>query len=75
MKVGGSKQNDTGAKMYALGYDYPLSKRTSLGVSYAVINNDSSASYGLYNRSAADLNAPTAGQDTKQFYVGVRHAF
>jgi predicted porin len=75
MKVGGSKRNDTGAKMFALGYDYPLSKRTSLGVSYAVINNDSNASYGLYNRSAADLNAPTAGQDTKQFYVGVRHAF
>jgi predicted porin len=75
MKVGGSKRNDTGARMFAVGYDYPLSKRTSLGVSYAVINNDSNASYGLFSRSAADLDAPVAGQDTRQFYVGVRHAF
>lgn len=75
LEIGGSEQSDSGAKMYAVGYNYPLSKRTSLGVSYAVINNDGNARYGLYSRSAADLTAPTAGQDTKQFYVGVRHAF
>ena len=75
MKIDGAKQSDSGAKMYALGYDYALSKRTSLGVSYAVIDNDSNARYGVFGRSSTNLNAPVAGQDTKQFYVGIRHAF
>lgn len=75
IKVGGSKSNDTGAKMFALGYDYPFSKRTSVGVSYAVINNDSGARYGYYTSGAGNLPAPTPGQDSKQLYVGLRHAF
>jgi predicted porin len=75
-KLSGSKQADTGAKMYVLGYDYPLSKRTSVGVSYAVLNNDANAAYGLFTGVALNnLSAPGAGQDQKQLHVGVRHAF
>jgi len=75
-KYGGTKNSDSGAKMYTLGYDYPLSKRTSIGVSYAVLNNDSSAQYGLFTGAALNnLSAPTVGQDQKQFAIGVRHAF
>lgn len=75
-KTAGNKNNNTGAKMIVLGYDYPLSKRTSLGVSYAVINNEAAASYGLFTGATlANLAGPVAGQDTKQLYLGVRHAF
>lgn len=72
-EVAGRDVNDSGAKMYAIGYDYPLSKRTSLGVSYAMVDNDRNAAYGFYSRS--NLNATVAGQEAKQFYVGIRHAF
>jgi len=75
-KYNGTKNSSSGAKMFVLGYDYPLSKRTSVGVSYAVLNNESSAAYGLFTGAALnDLSAPTAGQDQKQLHVGVRHAF
>lgn len=76
LKIGGNKQSDSGANMFVLGYDYPLSKRTSLGVSYAQINNDGNAAYGYFTASnLGNLTSPEAGQDQKQFYVGLRHAF
>ncbi len=67
---------DTGAKMYTLGYDYPLSKRTSVGVSYTQLKNDANASYALFTMSALGGHTnPTPGQDVRQFYVGLRHTF
>jgi len=68
--------SNTGAKMYSIGYDYPLSKRTSIGASFANINNDAGAAYQMF--TAVPLGghpAITAGQDSRQFYVGLRHAF
>ncbi|MCZ2414222.1 MAG: porin [Burkholderiales bacterium] len=68
--------SDTGAKMFAVGYDYPLSKRTSLGVSYAQLKNDANANYALFTMGALGGHpAPTAGQDMGQWYIGLRHAF
>lgn len=70
------KIGESGAKMYTVGYDYPLSKRTSLGVSYAVLNNDKNANYALFTSTALGGHAvPLAGQDQKQLYLGIRHAF
>lgn len=74
-KTAGNSNSNTGARQISVGYDYPLSKRTSLGASYSVINNESGARYGYYNASLANLPSTVAGQDSKQFYVGVRHAF
>ena len=75
-KTNGTTNNDTGAKMWALGYDYSLSKRTSVGVSYAVLDNKSAASYQMFtNNALGNVSVPTVGQDQKQFYVGLRHAF
>lgn len=72
----GGKLADTGAKMYSLGYDYPLSKRTSLGVSYAVLNNDANANYAMFTSTALGGHpVPLAGQDQKQLYLGIRHTF
>lgn len=72
----GSTIRDSGAKMFALGYDYPLSKRTSLGVSYAKLKNDANANYALFTMGALGGHPdPTAGQDLGQWYIGLRHAF
>jgi predicted porin len=67
---------NTGASLFSVGYDYALSKRTSLGVSYAKLNNKSAAGYNLYTQAALNGTPNNAvGQDASQLYVGVRHAF
>ncbi len=68
---------DSGAKMWSVGYDYPLSKRTTVGVSYVRLNNNTNALYNLYVQNAlvGAAYVQTLGQDASQFYVGVRHTF
>lgn len=67
---------DTGANLWSLGYEYPLSKRTSLGVSYVKLTNKAAAAYQLYTLTAlVGHGAAAVGQDASQFYVGVRHTF
>ena len=67
---------DTGASLISLGYDYSLSKRTSVGVSYARLNNKANANYALYTQGSLNGTPNNAkGQDASQFYLGVRHAF
>ncbi|HMN81428.1 MAG TPA: porin [Burkholderiaceae bacterium] len=75
-KLGGATQDGTDARMYVLGYDYALSKRTSLGVSYAFLDNKANAAYAPFTGNAlGSIANPTAGQDIKQLYLGIRHAF
>jgi len=75
-KVAGTTASNTGAKFTVIGYDYPFSKRTSLGVSYAKLDNATGASYTLFTGAAlANLPAISAGQDISSFAVGLRHAF
>lgn len=67
---------NTGATLWSVGYDHALSKRTSVGVSYAIMNNKSAANYQLYTTNALQsLPTASAGQDQKQLYVGLRHTF
>jgi len=67
---------NTGANLWSVGYDYPLSKRTSVGVSYVKLTNQTAASYQLYTQAALLGTAnQVVGQDASQFYVGVRHTF
>lgn len=56
------------AKQYAIGYTYPLSKRTNLYTSYAQISNDIDQ---LFKAG----NATDKGTGEKQFNIGVRHLF
>jgi predicted porin len=67
-----------GARMLALAYTYDLSKRTSLGLTYAKITNDAGAFYNLYNSAAAQGSASAAvapGEDPRIWSFGLRHAF
>lgn len=70
---------ETGAKMFALSYAYDLSKRTSLALTYAKINNEAAANYSLFTSTALGLGAggqaTLAGEDPRMWGVTMRHAF
>lgn len=75
-KTGSTTNANTGATLVSFGYDYALSKRTTVGVSYAKLDNKANANYALYTQGALNGTPNNAvGQDASQFYVGVRHAF
>ncbi len=64
---------NTSARQWLLGYEYALSKRTTLGVNYVTVKNDSAATYDFKGVAAGFDTA--AGQDARQFYLGMRHDF
>lgn len=64
---------NTGAKMYALGADYDLSKRTKVQLTYAQINNDSAGAWGL--GQGPRVAAGAAGNDPDGFSLGMKHTF
>jgi predicted porin len=74
-KVGG---DGTDAKMYAVAYVYDLSKRTSVGVTYAKIDNNSASAYNFFTNTGA-LGSVTStaapGEDPQLIQFTVRHAF
>jgi predicted porin len=75
-KTGGVTNDNTGATLLSVGYDYAFSKRTTLGVSYAKLDNKSAAGYALYTQTALNgTPANATGTDAGQFYLGLRHAF
>jgi predicted porin len=67
-----------GAKMVALSYQYTLSKRTSLGLTYAKITNDAGAQYNFFTSTTlgnSTGSAVAAGEDPRLFAGTIRHAF
>jgi len=67
-----------GSKMFALSYQYSLSKRTALALTYAKITNEAGAFYQLFT-SAGALGSPSAavaaGEDPRIFAATVLHSF
>ena len=78
LEVGGSAATDTGAKMYNIGYEWALSKRSALGFGYAKIDNDSAAAFtwtGIApNQNGFQLTA-YPGSDIENIFVSIRHSF
>ena len=69
---------DNGAKQYNVGYDYRFSKRTTVGVGYAKIDNDSFAAFtwsGLSSANTGSSVTPPAGSDVEIFFVSIIHRF
>jgi len=71
---------DSKARMIAMAYVYDLSKRTSVGLTYATINNGAAAAYNFFtNGNPAALGsasgAALAGEDQRLVAFTVRHAF
>jgi predicted porin len=69
---------DNGAKQYNIGYDYRFSKRTTVGVGYAKIDNDAFAAFtwsGLSSANTGNAVTPPAGSDVEIFFVSMIHRF
>ena len=67
-----------GAKMVALSYQYTLSKRTSVGLTYAKITNDAAAAYNLFTTGTLGNSTgatSAAGEDPRLMAATIRHAF
>lgn len=67
-----------GAYMIGAAYAYDLSKRTSIGISYAMVKNDAGAVYNLYGGGAGYAStgaAPLPGEDPRIWSLAIRHAF
>jgi len=76
LKLNGTTQAQTGAKLYELGYEQSLSKRTVLKAVYAGIKNDDNAKYDFgVNASGAANGTGAAGYTVSGFQVGLRHNF
>jgi predicted porin len=68
--------DNSDARMIAVAYVYDLSKRTSVAVTYANIDNKSAAAYNFHNISAGGANNVVAnGEDPRLLALTVRHAF
>lgn len=73
--------DETGAKLWAVGFDHALSKRTTVYAAYATTNNDRYANYSAFGGGHGDnpgTVTPSATQDSKYpsgFSVGVIHNF
>jgi predicted porin len=69
---------DNGGKMWNLGYDWNLSKRTVVSFGYAMIDNDPGAAYTWTGNAPNQTGYSTAalnGSDVSNIYVGFRHSF
>lgn len=71
---------DNSAKMFAAAYVYDLSKRTSMGVTYAKLTNATAANYSFFtNTSGGALSSANtslaAGEDGALLAFTLRHAF
>jgi len=77
VKGNGTSVDDTGARMIAVAYEYALSKRTSLGATYAQIKNDANINYNFFTSSALGSSDTAAqpGEDPRLFQVTVLHRF
>ena len=83
LKVNGSTGKDTGAKLFELGYEHSLSKRTVLKAVYAHLNNDDNANYDFGINSVGIATSPSApaavasglGASLNGIQLGLRHSF
>jgi len=67
--------NNNDATLYALGYDYNLSKRTDVYTVLAYIKNDNGAQYASGAASAPCNFTSAGGEAGRAFQVGMRHRF
>ena len=75
--LAGATTSNTGAHMVAVAYVYDLSKRTSVGLTYAKVNNDTNAGYNLYNSASAGSSDATIvnGESPRILQATIKQAF
>jgi len=62
--------NDSGARMFAIGYFHNLSKQSQLQFIYGRTDNEANATYGQ-----AGAPGVTPGADAQVFHVGLKHTY
>ena len=76
--------DNNGAKQYNIGYEHRFSKRTNVGVGYAVIKNDPGAAFTwtgappVQNGTSGTANAantPFVGSDPSTYFISITHRF
>lgn len=77
LKVDGSSSPNSGAKLFEVGYEYSLSKRTLVKAVYAHLNNDDKAAYdfGINAVGLSTSAAGTTGATVQGIQLGLRHSF
>jgi len=71
-----SGTDNTGAKLWTLGYDYALSKRTNVGAFYSKLSNDNLGNYTPYKTNTSQNGSSlVAGESAQIFAVSVKHTF
>ena len=82
--VVGAVTSNTGANMVALAYVYDLSKRTSLALTYAKINNDSAGAYNFFANAAwgspdggivVGVPGVSSSESPRMLQATIKHAF
>jgi predicted porin len=76
--LSGPASGDNGAKTYNVGYEHRFSKRSSIGVGYAVIKNDPGAAFtwtGAPGNQTGTGLAPSPGSDPSTIFVNFLHRF
>ena len=68
------KGPDSGARVYTLGYEHNLSKRTQLYGYYTRISNDANANY-RFGTNGVNNSATGPGADPSAFVIGIVHNF
>ncbi len=66
---------DAKATLYAVGYNYYLSKRTDLYTIVAHVENKNTAQYGLGGAGYTGGFSSEPGQDARAVQLGIRHRF
>lgn len=66
---------NTGANAWNLGYDYAFSKRTSAGIFYSKVSNNSGAFYDHFALAVNGGTVTAPGEDARQIYIGMAHNF
>ena len=70
----GDVSSNSKAKFFNVGYQFDLSKRTNLHVSYNQIKNDNLAGYDFF-ANPVGMNGSSFGADPRIISLGLRHAF
>jgi predicted porin len=70
----GDVSSNSKAKFYSVGYQFDLSKRTNIHVSYNQIKNDSLAGYDFF-ANPVGMSGSSFGADPRIISLGLRHAF
>jgi len=75
-KTAGATTPDTGAKMFSIGYEYALSRRTALAANFSTVRNQARAAYDFWQPSnTLPVSATTTGFTSRYTYLGMKHVF